>query len=155
MVVSVTITGNKQILNRVAKLGGKLKDMSDAFEKIGSDVAQYYAEEAFASQGTVFKARWEPLSARTKRYKKKHYPTFVNQPLVRRDSSDSMKNSFDYTVKPNQVVIGNSAPYFKYHQSTLDRTVIPRRQMMGINKPVQRIVKHYIKENIEQKLRKG
>jgi hypothetical protein len=117
---------------------------------IGQQAASYYSNEAFGSQGGVFGRPWPRLAQSTVRAKLKRYPAFVNLPLV---ASQTMKEGFTASYGRNQVVIGNSAPYFKYHQSSLPRHKLPRRQMIGINDPIRRIVRDAIKGDTERKIR--
>jgi len=116
--------------------------------EIGDEVAKYYANQGFNSQGGVFGAAWTPLKRTYALRKARRYPG--RPPLV---ASGAMRDSFTYTAGSQEVLIGNKAEYFKYHQSTAPRSKMPRRQMMGINDPVRRTVRAIIEKEIQQKLR--
>lgn len=116
--------------------------------KIGDEAARYFANQGFSSQGGVFGARWSPLAKRTIVQKSKRFPG--KSPLVR---TGKMRDSFTYSASSRQVVIGNKMDYFKYHQSTLPRTKLPRRQMMGVNGPVRKMVQDIISDEIKLKIR--
>ena len=65
-----------------------------------------------------------------------------------------MRNSFSHEANEKSVRIGNDAPYFKYHQSSQPRTKMPRRQMIGVNDKVERLVAARFREDIREKLRR-
>ena len=148
MKIDIKITGDKDVQTKLKRLGSSITYMRDAMENIGDDAAKYYSSKAFDSRGGVFGARWIPLNAKYAARKAKRYPG--RPPLV---ATGDMRDSFTYVASSNQVIVSNSAPYYKYHQSTLGRTIMPRRAMAGINEPIKKIVKDRIKESISLKIK--
>lgn len=149
MQVTITITGNKQVKTKMKKLGTSLLDFSDAMKLIGKEVGQYYQNEAFNSQGGVYGRAWQKLSPKTVAAKARLYPQYTNVPLV---ATGTMRDSFTSVSSKSTVIISNKSPYYKYHQSTAPRTIMPRRKMAGINEPVKAIVKRLIEHDIKRKL---
>lgn len=147
MQVNVTITGDKELADKLKRLGTSFFDFSQAMRTIGAEAARYYANQGFASQGGVFQKIWSPLNQNYAVRKSKLYRG--RPPLV---ASGTMQNSFEYQYGPQQVAIGNSAPYFKYHQSALPRTRLPRRAVMGINEPIRQMVIDTISASVKQKI---
>lgn len=117
-------------------------------EDIGDQAADYYANQGFNSQGGVFGSPWARLKTSTLLRKTKRYPG--RPPLV---ATGAMRDSFTHVAGSQQVLIGNKVDYFKYHQSTAPRLRLPRRQMMGINVPISRMVKSTIEQEIRKKIR--
>lgn len=146
--MSITIRGSKETKAKLKRLGSSLYELKPEMADIGAKAAEYYSNQGFASQGGVFGARWAALSPRYAAIKAKLYPG--RGMLVR---TGKMQDSFTYAASNNQVIVGNSAPYFKYHQSTLPRSKMPRRASMGVNDPVRQMVRTIIEAGIRKKLR--
>lgn len=145
--VTVTITGTQEEIDKLRSLGDKLNDFGDATKEIGDRLTNYYASEAFGSQGGVFGEIWPDLNPIYAKRKAKLYP---GAPILY--ITGTMERSFTYESDSNSVVIGNSAPYFKYHQSTEPRTKMPYRPMMLINDDVRSIAHDAIQKDVDQKL---
>lgn len=154
MSVQVEVTGGKELQAKLKQLGVDLNDYSNVMKVIGKDLVKYFSGPAFLSQGGVFGARWAKLSPAYQAYKMKHYRAFTNTILVRSDGSHAMRNDFTAVSNKTGVVIGNSADYFKYHQSAAPRSKIPRRQMMGVNDPVRQMIIADLKKDVAEKLAK-
>lgn len=149
MKVTIEIKGSKEVQLKLKRMGSALYSFPEAMKEIGAEAADYYANEGFNSQGGVFGAVWKGLSPRTIAIKSKLYPQFVNVPLV---ASGSMKNSFVASSSSSQVIITNTAPQYKYHQSTAARSKLPRRQMAGVNDPIRQLVREKIEKEVIRKI---
>lgn len=147
MNISITVRGDKEVKAKLRRLGASIYDMKRAMQLIGRDVGNYFSTQGFASQGGVFGSPWRQLNRRYAIRKAAEYPG--RPPLVK---TGEMKNSFEFEPGTNSVIIGNSSTHFKYHQSTLPRTRLPRRQMMGINEPVKRIIRQHIQDEVRRKI---
>lgn len=147
MNIQIIVKGDKETKAKLNRLGKSIYNLKHAMELIGRDSAKYFSNQGYSSQGGVFGSPWPPLSTRTLTSKNKSYPG--RPPLVR---TGQMQNSFEYNANGSQVVITNSASYFKYHQSTLPRRKIPRRQTMGINNPIKKIITEHIHNEIRKKI---
>ncbi len=150
MQVSITIKGSREVRQKLKGLGRSLYNFKGAMKTIGTLAISYYQNQAFNSQGGVYGNVWPRLSPRTIATKMRLYPQYVNSPLI---ASRKMVNSFVAVSNETSVVISNEMPYYKYHQSTLPRRKIPRRQMAGINGPIRSIVKKTLQEDITRKIR--
>lgn len=149
--VSIKITGTEEDLRQLRKLGDKLTDYSDAMGTIGKELSSYYSGQAFASEGGVFGAPWKPLTARYARSKAKKYGFGAG--LLVGHSTPHMRDSFKSDSSKTSATIYNTSPHFAYHQSSAPRHKLPRRQMMGVNEDVKKIVKQVIEADIAQKMR--
>lgn len=151
MQVQIIIRGSAETRAKLKRLGNSLTNFKSAFDDIGTETSKYYQDVAFGSQGGVYGKAWPKLSPATVAIKSKKYPQYVNVPLV---ASGTMRDSFSFMATRNGVVITNDMPYYKYHQSTLPRTHLPRRQMAGINDFVKnKIVKRILEDDIAKKIR--
>ena len=146
--VRVTVSGDSSFLQRVGRVIST-GDFSKPLKEIGDELVSYYSGQVFASQGGVLGDPWARLAPATMLYKSKHYTAYAAIPLI---ATGTMKNSFQPTVTSRQLTIGNTAPYFMYHQSSAPRTKLPRRQMLGVNDDVKQIIKQIITRDLNSKL---
>lgn len=151
LTVTVTVTGDKRVLQKMKRLGSSLYNFKDAMGEIGKQGTEYFSGQAWLSQGGVFGAKWPPLAASTLKYRRQSVGTRGAQPLTT-GHPDGMQFSFDSKSDSTSVVISNKKPYFKYHQSTAPRRHLPRRQMIGVSAGFKRIVQDIIKRDIEAKI---
>ena len=180
LAITVTISGDKRILQKMRRLSSDLYNFTDAMDDIGKEGARYFSGPAWLSQGGVFGNKWKPLSA-TSLYMRGYGKTelsgseanFVGFLLnkqgqshgIRKQSAgasgtqplttghpDGMQFSFDHVSDRNSVTIFNNKSYFKYHQSTAPRKRLPRRQMIGASNGFRTIVARIIKEDVQRKI---
>lgn len=144
----VKITGAKEVQDKLKRLGSSLYDFSVSMRAIGQDLGEYFANQAYASQGGVFGEPWAPLSPKYAEWKAEHFPG--RPPLV---LSGDMQRSYYAETGPQSVFISNKAEYFKYHQSTDARSKMPRRATMGLNDPLRRVIVDIMQREVTQKIR--
>lgn len=152
MNVRIVITGDRATRKKLQKLGRSIYRLRPAMKNIGEDLSSYYEKVPFGSQGKVYGKKWQKLSPAYAAKKDKRYTGKGLTPLI---ASGTMQDSFYYKAKKSSVYVSNSAEYFKYHQSTKPRKRIPRRQMIGTNPEVRRIIRGHIQDEINKKLRKA
>lgn len=145
--IKVKITGTDQELAKLKKLGDGFQDFSVAMKLIGDEVTKYYSGQVFASQGGIIGERWPALNANYAKSKAKRYPG--RGILI---ATGTMQQSFKSLATAKKVLIYNTAPYFKYHQSTKARTKIPYRPMMKIDNDVKNIVRQIMNQDIQRKI---
>lgn len=148
MQVSVTISGDKEFIKKLDALGPKLQNFEGAFMLLGRELSNFYGSKVFASRGGALGDRWAPLSPVYAVQKAKKFP---GRGIL--SATGMMERSFTTKVTPSLLVIGNDAPYFKYHQSTEERHKLPRRPMMGVNSEVKAIVQTIIQADIKEKIK--
>lgn len=146
--ITVEVIGTKRVMQKLETLGKAMYDMKRAMREIGKQAADYYANKGFNSRGGVFGNRWAPLSSRYSARKQKFYR---GKGIL--EASGAMRDSFVSVSTRSSATITNSAGYFKYHQSTLPRKRLPRRQMMGVNSAIKSMIKREIESEIRRKLR--
>ncbi len=161
MQITIQVTGSKEIKQKLEKLGDKLFNMQPEMVEVGKELKTYFAGQVFASQGGVLGHKWPRLSktyalrkARGNIGKRKGsirgkggYPG--RGILIR---TGKMQDSFRMYADKNSVTIDNSAPYFKYHQSSRTHTKIPYRPMMGFNHDTSTIISQIIERGIRRKI---
>lgn len=135
--LSFAIEGQTQLSRRLIGLGQGVTDMSTPFHDTANLLEGLFSREVFATQGGVIGEKWKPLSPYTIAQKaRRGYPP---DPLI---GSGAMQRSFRSSSTESEAVIWNTSPYFKYHQSRLPRTHLPRRVMMKLGEQQkQQIVK--------------
>lgn len=149
LTVEVRITGAKEMIAKLKQINTSLLNFREPLAQIGKELESYYSNNVFSDQGASLGVRWPTLAAKTIMYKKKHYPQYATTPLI---ATGTMKDSFVSKATINTVTVTNTAPQFKYHQSSAARKKIPYRPMMGINDDVKTIVKTILQADITQKL---
>lgn len=175
--ITVRITGLDHAQARLAKLGESLMDFTEAFESLATGLLLFYSQTVFNSKGQALGTPWAPLKASTQAFKNKNYPG--RGPLVR---TGTMQDSFNKTVTPHSLFIGNDTEYFRYQQlgTGLNRNAssssllgnlaryaagggrgggrgrnLPARPMLGINDEVKSMVSAAIRHDIKQKIDRG
>jgi phage gpG-like protein len=144
--LSWSIEGETQLSRRLEGLSARTRDLTVPFRKSADMLIGVFSKDVFATQGAVIGERWQRLSPYTVAQKARQgYPP---EPLVR---TGRMQRSFASTVASDQAVIYNTTSYFKYHQSRLPRTRLPRRVMMKLNENMkQSIVKIFQRYLLDQ-----
>jgi hypothetical protein len=178
--ITVKLTGDKEEQERLKALGKSLTDFTPVMKSIGQELTSYYSHQVFASQGGVYGEPWAPLSAVTLYMRGAEHTQlsareagfvgFLHNRHGQRGTSpsvaagislraplttghpDGMQFSFVAQATANSVVISNTKPYFKYHQSTEPRRRLPRRQMLGINDDVIDIVQQLVRAEVSAKI---
>lgn len=130
----ISITYNATELGTAAavleRIKEKLGNLDPALNIIGSKL-QDSTEERFSTSKDPDGNSWEGLADSTKKKKR----GYQNKPLMT-DNQAGLWNSILYKVnnRNNSVVIGSSAAYAIFHQSTQEpRTKLPRRAFLGIS----------------------
>lgn len=147
--VAVTIRGDKEVRQKLTRLGSQLFKLRPEMMQIGSELKRYYSGPVFASQGAVLGTKWRQNAPATRAYKARRYPGTGTKTLVR---TGRMQKSFDMTATNTSVTIENTAPYFKYHQSSAPRRKMPYRPMMGVNGDVKSVVRQIIERGVRRKI---
>ncbi|MFA6048277.1 MAG: hypothetical protein WC737_05730 [Parcubacteria group bacterium] len=133
MQISFEIEGEVQLARRIRNITSTIKNFKGVFKNIGTYLVYFFKNDVFNTEGSVFGENW----ASGKYYNK----------LQR---SGRMRNSFIHKEGKDYVLVTNTAPYFKYHQSRLPRRKLPRRVMMKLDETrKQTIVKEFQKAIIE------
>lgn len=148
--IDVQISGDKAAIKKLEAISHNIKDLRGPLSLVGKALKFYFANESFASQGGAIGTKWPKLADSTVRYKRKHYPQYAATPLIR---TGKMQKSFTYKSQRDGLVISNTAPQFKYHQSSAPRHKIPYRPMMAASSPVVAIVKTIIEKEIQTMVR--
>jgi len=127
MNITFEIEGEVQLSRRMRGLSTSLDDFKGVFGKIGGYLGSFFKNEVFDTEGAVFGEKWA-----------------IGPYYHRLQRTGKMKNSFIHKEAKDYVLITNTAPYFKYHQSKLPRRKLPRRIMMKIDESRrQRIIKYF------------
>jgi len=119
--LNFTIEGDVQLSRRLRIVADKCKDFSTAFKKTGDFLTNYSNQDVFNSKGAVLDGLW-PARKNEKNY---------TWPIL--EKTGKMRAGFRSEASKMQVIVYNTQDYFKYHQSKLPRTRLPRRIMFKLN----------------------
>lgn len=148
--IKLEVKGDKEIKQMLTGVGLDVKDLRGAMKSVGGNISyNYFGGKVFASRGQIIGQPWAKLSDRYAAQKAKRWPGRI--PLVR---TGVMRQSWKYTTTPMSVTITNTAPYFKYHQSTKARKKLPRRAMIGIGKQMQDDITNTIALHLQRAIKK-
>lgn len=147
--LAFSIEGETQLSRKLLNVSTSLTNFKEPFTETGNMMANFIRKDVFSSQGSVIGEPWKRLSPYTIATKARH--SYPSTPLV---ATGAMQNSFYSIASSNQVVIGNTQDYFKYHQSNKPRSKIPRRIMLKIDEQrktdIVRIFQRYLHETVSQ-----
>lgn len=145
MQIQITLTGLDRTNERLGALGESLHDFSGALAILGRQLIMFYSNSVINSQGTALGKRWTPLAPSTQSYKDVHWPG--RSPLVR---TGAMQQSFYAESTKDTLFVGNSAPYFQYHQQGTRK--MPQRQAIGVNARVETMIKNVLQADLKAKI---
>ena len=139
------IEGDKQLSRRLRTLEKWPKDLTGPFRTASTNLKKIFEAEVFDTRGRVIGEQWKRLSPATvARKARSGYPS---DPLI---ATGAMKGSFRTIVTSDSAVIGNTAEYFKYHQSNKPRAKLPRRVMMKIGNNQKTMVVRVFQEHLRK-----
>jgi len=132
MQLQFTIEGVTEFNRRLNKFSDNIKDWSQSTEKVGQYLKGFFTNEVFESEGSIIGEKWKdgPYYHKLQR-------------------TGFMRNSFYFKNDKEKVELGNTAGYFKYHQSNQPRkSNLPRRIMMKLGESQKRKIIKYFQEQI-------
>lgn len=149
--IDVKITGDKEIIKKLSKLGLAMMTYKEAMGDIGEAYEDFYGNAVIKSQGGIIGVKWKPLSTKYKKFKTKNYNA-ATQLLV---ASGKMKKSFGHEADSKSVTIYNDDPKFAYHNSDEPRSKMPRRQIFKVNDAVRKIAQDIMDADVNKKIKRA
>ncbi len=128
--LGVEVEGEKQLSRGLGLIAEDLDDFSKPLSKSSTLLLKTF-DQNFRTRGGLF-GKWAPRK------------TIRPWPLL--EETGETRYGFISAVTPSRLVIGNTSPKFKYHQSNKPRRKIPRRVMMMIDKQRKTEVVKYFQE---------
>lgn len=141
--LSWDIEGTKELSRVLLNVRTRTKDLTRPFTTASNNLRKTFETEVFSSQGAVIAAKWKRLSPYT--VSQKARLGYTTEPMIR---TGAMRGSFRTIVASDRATIYNVAPYFKYHQSKLPRTKLPRRVMMRLADTQKQMIVRVFQEHI-------
>lgn len=144
MKLSIRITGDREVMAKMQRLGASLYHFGPTMIKIGERLVKFYQNEPFISEGSIYGKPWPALSLAYEQYKVKHFPgRFILQ------RSYAMQNSFHASATDTSVAVGNTARYFQKHQRGIG---VPQRLIMALTRGNVTMITGMIRADIKQKI---
>lgn len=137
--VVVTVEGEKQFSRRLGIVADGISDWRKPLFRIGGEL-RGSIDQNFSARGAMF-GSWAP---RTRPYA---------WPLLEKTSR--MRKGFRQTLTNDELVVFNIMPYFKYHQSRLPRSRLPRRVMMKIDRIRQQFIQKQFQQHVTEVIRES
>jgi phage gpG-like protein len=147
--VEVNLVNSNLVGDKLEELTTSLSNFKNELSEISGLLKKFYNSDVFASDGQALGQRWAPLSQPYATYKGNKYG-FGKGILV---ASGKMQGSFVTMSNSTMMTVTNTAPYFKYHQSSAPRSSnLPRRAMIGFNFATNKIIGDVFQAGIEARL---
>ena len=115
---TITLEGEKQLSRRLGKLADNISDFQPEISDSTSLLKTFFSVDVFNTRGSAIGESWVA--------RKKEYPWKILERTGR------MRRSFATRAEKLKGEVWNAVTYFKYHQSGMPRTRLPRRVMMKL-----------------------
>lgn len=131
--IEITLQGVGEVSRRLRAKREAMQDLTPAWPAV-DEVLRDIARQEFASEGAQGGEPWQGLAPRTQNERRRlgygpaHPILQRTQRLAR--SLTSLTGDTITVHKENYYAFGTAVEYFKYHQSKLPRTRLPRRAML-------------------------
>lgn len=135
MQIRFSVDGQIQLSKVFLRISTAIQDWTPALSKSAEDLIEILSYDVFETEGGAIGAVWAPLSIEYAKQKERNWP---GQGIL--TASGLMRDSFTSIVDSTSLTIGNSAEYFKFHQSSAPRTKLPRRVMLRLNQDMKDMV---------------
>ena len=135
MQINFVVDGQVQISRVLLGVSAAIQDWTPALSQSAEDLIEIFSYDVFETEGGAIDEAWAPLSPAYEVQKERHFP---GQNIL--TASGLMRDSFTSMIDSTSLTIGNSAEYFKYHQSSAPRTKMPRRVMMTLTENMREMV---------------
>lgn len=135
MQIQFSIDGQIELSRVLRGIQSSIQDFTPALSQSSEDLIEIFSYDNFESEGGTLEAPWAPLSAAYAKRKERLYPGAGI--LV---ATGLMQSSFTGLIDSTSLIIGNTAEYFKYHQSSGPRSRLPRRIMMRLTENMKETV---------------
>lgn len=146
MRLQISIGGQMELSRVLLNISQAVQDWTPAFEQSAEDLVEILSYDVFETEGGAIDEEWTPLSLAYAKRKEKLYP---DKGIL--DATGTMRESFLSQSDATSLKIWNAAEYFKYHQSSAPRSVMPRRVMMKLTENLREVVvKNFQRQFIEE-----
>lgn len=143
------IEGATELSRRLNFIGAGLSDWTPAFKRTANYLRSFAMSEVFETEGAVYGNKWAPLNPAYEAFKAQKYP---GKGILER--TGKMRRGFVRDYGPDFAMVGNTVPYFRYHQSRKDRTSnLPRRVMLKLDSERKEMIVKIFQEEYFKKLR--
>jgi phage gpG-like protein len=133
MKVSVKAVGVENVMVKLDKIGGAVKDLSPAFEDMSGVIIQEFKAN-FPAAGKNLNAPWVP------RKRKYPWPIFIK--------TGKMMKSWDSEVEQKKLTISNPTEYALFHHYGMYPQ--PVRLLVNSTSKILKIIKERIKKHFNQ-----
>lgn len=141
--IQFVIDGVVELSRMMVGVSTSIEDWTPALSASATQILDFITNDVFDSEGSALEQPWQELSPMYAAIKEHRYP---GQPIL--VATGKMRDSFNALIDPTTLTIGNTAPYFVYHQSSLPRHRLPRRVMLGLSQNL----KEMIVKNFQQQI---
>ncbi|PIP38188.1 MAG: hypothetical protein COX19_14105 [Desulfobacterales bacterium CG23_combo_of_CG06-09_8_20_14_all_51_8] len=144
------IEGEKSLSRNLTTLDWNLKNWRSEFTETGKYLQNFFAGQVFSTRGGVIGESWKPLSPAYAARKAMRYP---GRGIL--EATGRMRGSFQYESSNMWTRVFNTVNYFKYHQSRMPRTRLPRRVMMKLDNQRKQSIVQIFHKGLDNFIRKS
>lgn len=147
--VQVTITGDKETIFKLKKLGNELSNWRPELEQVADYLENFYKGPVFETQGAIFGERWVALNPFYELWKRKNYP---GRGIL--EATGKMRKNWQRKVNDSRMVLANMTPYAKYHQQPdgPGKGIMPKRVIIKFDDKNKKYVVNIFKNAIINKI---
>lgn len=126
------VIGIENVINKLTKISGAVKNLSPAFDDMEGVITQEFKAN-FPAKGSNLQAPWKP--------RRRAYPW----PIL--EKTGTMKKSWEKKVTPKYLEIKNTTDYATYHH--FGGAYLPVRKLVGGTVKIMDIIKTRIEKYIK------
>lgn len=145
--IQIKVTGADGTIKKLANLRGELSSFSPALRKTGEFLVEFYKDVPFATEGSIYGARWKTLKPSYSFWKAKN---FFGRGILER--SGFMRKQFVFVNSDTLLRVYNTAIYAQFHQRGTSR--LPKRVIMQLTDRLGLKIIEIFKDGITKKIRK-
>lgn len=146
MPATITINGDKRVVERLGKIQSFVKSPKKAFNEVGNMLVEEF-QDNFPAEGQRLGARWEKLAKSTMIQKARL--GYGAKPILVR--TGKLMRGFKKQVTNLMVRVHNPVSYFRYHQ--LGEGHNPKRRMIDAPERIKQDIIEILRRHLDEALK--
>jgi phage gpG-like protein len=147
---TVTLQGDKELLDGLKNFAEGIIDLQEEFESTGKYLLDFETQQVFESEGQVFGEPWQPLSEEYSNWKHKHFP---NRPIL--EATGNMRRGFYFTMLNSRQALFHNVydeQYLKYHQTGAPKHNLPKRVLYKLDDDRKQAIMKIFTDGVKRRL---
>lgn len=141
-----TVTGIDEVINALDDTKDVLNDLEPEFTAVGDYLIQFFENDVFESEGSVYGNNWQELSPSYEEWKNKNYP---GRGILER--TGTLRYSFQAIPTSDYLIISNPTSYGVFHEYGTSK--MPQRAFMILDSERQNIIRDMMIESLNNRIK--